>query len=424
VSLTAVACKVMESIVGDHTVDHMKQNKLFSNSQHSFIGGRSCMSQLISVLEEWTQTLDEGGKIDAIYMDFMKAFDTVPHRRLLVKMQSYGIHGEVLTWVEAFLSGRQQRVVVNGAMSTWANVTSGIPQRSVLGPILFVIFINDLPDMVPCTARLFADDTKAYKAISSINDCVELQRDLDEMQKWATEWQMRFHLDKCKVLRIGRGHPDFQYTMCKQGEPPHTLEESSVEKDLGVFVDNQLSFSKHIQEAISKTNRLLGVIRRTYKFLDEVSWNLLYKGLVRPKLEYGVTVWSPRLQRDIDGIENIQRRATKMIPGFKDLSYEERLQRLRLPTLVYRRLRGDMIEVFKYMNNYYDVQVDGIFKRAISTRTRGHSKKIFKQSSNRPLRSHFFSQRVVDRWNNLPETVVEAPSLNAFKNRLDSHWVS
>jgi hypothetical protein len=170
VSLTAVACKVMESFVREAILEHMNANGLLAEEQHGFIAGRSCITQLLECLEEWTRIMDEGGHVDVIYMDFMKAFDSVPHRRLLSKLKSYGIEGPIYNWIESFLTQRQQRVMVNGAASSWSEVTSGIPQGSVLGPVLFVVYINGLPDVVSCGVKLFADDTKIYRAIRNRDD--------------------------------------------------------------------------------------------------------------------------------------------------------------------------------------------------------------------------------------------------------------
>jgi len=202
VSLTSIACKMMEKLVRNQIVEHIKRNKLLSKKQFGFISGRSTTLQLLLVLDHWTEILDNGGSIDSVYMDFMKAFDKVPHRRLIKKMKHYGIGEKTLNWVQDFLSNRKQKVSVNGMDSTTHNVTSGIPQGSVLGPILFVIYINDMPDCVAATAYLFADDTKLYKEIKSPEDSNSLQRDLDSLQEWSNTWLLKFHPNKCKVMTV------------------------------------------------------------------------------------------------------------------------------------------------------------------------------------------------------------------------------
>lgn len=423
VSLTSVACKVMESVVRSKIMTHMFKNQLFADDQHGFIGGRSCITQLLETLEDWTRILDDGGRIDAVYMDFMKAFDTVPHQRLLSKLSTYGITGNTRSWIEAFLTGRRQRVNVNGAMSSWRDVVSGIPQGSVLGPLLFVIFINDLPEAVDCGIKLFADDTKAYQHVETQTDCEHLQRNIDALRDWSTTWQMKFHPGKCKVMRIGNNHPEFTYTMLDNDGKRVPLDVSQVEKDLGVLIDGKLKFDQHINQTVKKANMLLAVIRRSFVYLNEEIMSFMYKGLVRPALEYGAAVWSPKLERDVEAIESVQRRATRMIPSLKSLPYEQRLRELKLPSMKYRRYRGDMIHTYKYMHQKYFVPGCQMFSKSV-TSTRGHSLKLSKGRCKGSLRSNFFSQRVINMWNSLPEDVVMAPSLNTFKNRIDGHWAN
>ena len=202
VSLTSIPCKVMELIILDQIMKHMKRNNLFSNKQFGFLDGRSTVLQLLIVLDKWTRTIDEGGSIDCIYCDFKKAFDKVPHKQLLKKIEGYGIRGEILGWIKAFLSDRTQQVIVNGETSQCKEVISGIPQGSVLGPLLFVIFINDLPTQVKSDIFLFANDTKIFRNIRSEDDRETLQKDINTMLEWANKWQLEFHPDKCVSMSI------------------------------------------------------------------------------------------------------------------------------------------------------------------------------------------------------------------------------
>jgi hypothetical protein len=351
----------------------------------------------------------------------MKAFDKVPHRRLIHMMEYYGINDPVLNWTRAFLSDRRQRVVVNGESSEWRDVLSGIPQGSVLGPILFVIYINNLPEVVEgCEVYLFADDTKVFRSIFREEDCETLQTDIDHMFNWTEKSLLKFHPDKCGVMRIGKTKlADRSYTM---GLDKHKLKAISEEKDIGVIIDDKLTFEKHMSAKINKANSIMGIIRRTYAYLDEESFLLLYKALVRPHMEYANQVWSPHLKKHISAIENVQRRATKLIPGFRDIPYQDRLKRLKLPTLGYRRIRGDMIELFKIMTGKYDTNVTD-FINANRTDTRGHQYKIYKVHTRLDIRKYSFVHRNVNCWNNLPTKVVEAPSVSAFERRLDKLWL-
>ena len=192
VSLTSIVCKCLEKIVRERIISFMKNEKLFSNRQYGFISGRSTQLQLLEVLDKWTEALDEGHLIDCVYMDYAKAFDTVPHRRLLYKLSKYGINPKAVSWIENFLGNRTQQVIVQGEESSWKPVTSGIPQGSVLGPLLFVIFINDLPDCVTSEAYLFADDTKIFRVIANEEDRGELQKDLNRLDTWSKDWLLKF----------------------------------------------------------------------------------------------------------------------------------------------------------------------------------------------------------------------------------------
>ena len=417
-------CKAMESLIREQVMNHLCRNGLICRQQHGFMKGRSCTTQLLDVLDTWTEIIDDGGSVDAIYMDFMKAFDTVPHRRLLSKLEAHGVRGKVLKWVQGFLMGRQQWVVVNGARSKNSAVTSGIPQGSVIGPMLFTVYINDLPSVCSSEVRLFADDTKLFNRSDQPSANTTLQEDLNRLQQWSDEWLLRFHPDKCSVLKMGKKKSAATYTMRgkKNGkEYSIELEEHATEKDLGVFIDNQLSFKEHVAKVTAKANRVVGVIRRTFDYLDDDLFVNLFKSLVRPILEYGHSVYQPHLKSLCSDIEDVQRRATKLLPSVRDMPYPERLRHLGLPSLEHRRNRGDMIDMYKYMHGLYDVDRPS-FQLLSESNTRGHSLKIQKSHSRLNVRSGFFSQRVVSTWNGLPNRVVTAPTLNCFKSRLDVHW--
>ena len=210
----------------------MKRNNFFTRKEYGFISGRSTAFQLLEVLDKWTEALDLGYSIDCVYMDYQKAYDAVPHKRLHNKLTSYGIHEQLIAWIDNFLSNRVQQVGVNGERSEWHNVTSGIPQGSVLVPLLFVIFINDLPETVNSDAYLFADDTKIFKIIKSSDDSTILQEDLTKLEEWSDTWLLRFHSDKCKNMHIGKKNDDNSYSLHRK-----LLEKVIEEKDIGVVID-------------------------------------------------------------------------------------------------------------------------------------------------------------------------------------------
>ena len=254
VSLTSIVCKCLEKIVRERIINFMKNENLFSNRQYGFISGRSTQLQLLEVLDKWTEALDEGYSIDCVYMDYVKAFDTVPHRRLLHKLSKYEINPKAVSWIENFLGNRTQQAIVQGEESSWKPVTSGIPQRSVLGPLLFVIFINDLPDCVTSEAYLFADDTKIFRVIANEEDRGELQKDLNRLDTWSKDWLLKFHPQKCKFMKIGKDDKNINYTLKDQN-----LQKVMEEKDIRVIIDDQLEFESHISEKINKANKMFGL---------------------------------------------------------------------------------------------------------------------------------------------------------------------
>lgn len=418
VSLTSIPCKLMEKIIRTSVFSHLAANSLLSDCQHGFVANRSCVTNLISVIDDWTDSLDDGVPIDAAYLDFAKAFDCVPHLRLLKKLEAYGIGGHLKNWIGDFLSDRKQRVKVNGSMSSWKDVTSGVPQGSVLGPVLFVIYINDLPEVVDSLCSMYADDTKVYRPVKTSEDNKYLQKDLDNLVDWADKWQMRFNADKCKILQIGAKNKNYVYSMRKHGSLDRVkLENSSAERDLGVNIDNELKFSKHVETQVNKANRILGLIRRSYEHLDVETLRLLFVALVRPHLEFANVVWSPRYEKDKILVESVLRRATKCVRGLSKLSYEERLRAVKIPSMCYRRIRGDMIETYKFIHGFYDCESPLEFNSLGNTR--GHQFKLKKKQCRTTLRQWFFTNRIIDTWNSLDKTVVEASTLNSFKNRLD-----
>ena len=320
ISLTSVPCKLMEKLVRDIIVRHMTENNLFSNTQHGFIKRKSCVTQLLEFLEDITQSIDNGDEVDVIYLDFCKAFDKVPHRRLLQKLYAYGIRGKVHAWVKEFLSGREQRVIVNGSQSTWINITSGIPQGSVLGPVLFLVFINDLPEVIKVLIKLFADDAKLYSVVTSNVDN-RAQFSLNRAVDWSKVWKMIFNIIKCHHLHIGKKFTETTYTMESDGQQVE-LEKVKNEKDLGVIIDQNLTFRDHITSKVNIANRNVGIVFRTFTYIDQEMFLNLYKSIIRPHLEYATPVWSPLYKKDKIIIENVQRRATKLVATCKNLPYQ------------------------------------------------------------------------------------------------------
>ena len=416
VSLTSVICKLLERLIKDHMVDFLVKHKLLNSSQHGFLKARSCLTNMLCFLEEITKWIDVGSPVDIIYLDFQKAFDKVPHQRLLLKLKAHGIGDSITDWIEQWLTDRKQRVAVDGEVSTWKSVLSGVPQGSVLGPILFLIYINDLDDSITSNVLKFADDTKLFRKVNTDGDKQHLQNDLDRLVKWSEKWQMLLMFWKCKCLHTGHGNLNVNY---KMGDT--VLGTTVKEKDLGVTISADMKVSEQCGIAASKGNQILGLIRRNITYKGKKLIIPLYKAIVRPHLEYCIQAWRPYRKKDIDTLERIQRRATKMIPELRDLSYEERLKECGLTTLETRRLRGDQIEVFKILNGYENIDRNVFFSLKKDSRTRGHEVKLVKDQCRLDIRKHLFSQRTINEWNKLSTDCVTASSVNMFKNKVDTY---
>lgn len=422
ISLTSIVCKIMESIIKDELLKNLMIENLLAKQQYGFIPGRSTTTQLLNFFNECVDTVASGEVLDTIYFDFSKAFDTVPHQRLLKKIKAYGIGTQTSKWIESFLRNRSQVVKVNGVKSYLASVLSGIPQGSVLGPILFVIYINDLPDVVNSNTFLFADDTKLFSCIKSYEDSINLQQDITALENWSKKWLLTFHPSKCHVLTLGKhqnivhAHP---YQLNGQ-----ILDHVDEEKDLGVIINENLKFETHIAKKINIANSMVGLIRRSFSYLNKDLFLMLYTSFVRPHLEYAQSVWSPHLKKEILAIENVQRRATKLVDGFKNIEHEDRLRRLGLPTLAFRRSINDMAEIFKHYH-IYDAETLSQNFRPQARPSRKHQFQLVQRIPKDGIRGqqrNSFYYRTIQPWNDLPSNVVEASCVRRFKTELNKAW--
>ena len=270
--------------------------------------------------------------------------------------------------------------------------------------------------------KIFADDTKVYNTIENNEDVVSLQKAIDEMFQWTEKWLLRFNKEKCKVLHLGSKNLKHDYYI-GEGNDRILLEKSEVEKDLGIHVDQNLDFKRHIKNTVKKGNYACYKILKNFTYRDQNILIPLFKSLVRPILEYGNAVWNNGIKKFMNKIENVQRKLTKHVKNMHLMTYEERLRKLKLPSLEFRQMRGDLIQVYKIANGIYDpLSTNSIFDFSNNSRLRGHRFKINKQQTNKSKYLKFFSNRAVTKWNNLPSEIVEAKSLNVFKNKLDCFY--
>ncbi|MDE1816823.1 MAG: reverse transcriptase family protein, partial [Thaumarchaeota archaeon] len=424
VSLTSTVCKVLEQLVLDMLWQYISERCPLSDSQFGFRARRSCSSQLMCYVDELSFALDKGLCADVAYLDLSKAFDKVSHGRLIQKLLDRNIPLTLVKWIQNFLMGRTQAVVLNNSCSTLRNVTSGVPQGSILGPILFLLYSDDVDRIIHSPIRMykFADDMKLchiFDPKSATEDSRNhLQKCLNNLSQWCNENCLPLNLNKCSIVHFGSTNPRYSYHVDQRVLTVH-----STERDLGVIFDERLNFQSQIDNIVNRARRLAGLMLYSFQSRSEMVILPLYKTMVRPLLEYASVVWNPYLSKQIKKVESVQRYVTKRISGYSLLSYEERMSSLRLPRLSSRREYFDLVEMYKVMNGLTFVdgkRVPSYLRRG----TRGHSMRIRPEKFKCNVRKSALFVRAVNQWNTLPSAVVEANSLSLFKCNLRKSLLS
>ena len=395
-------------------MEHFSTHNILKDCQHGFRSNRSCESQLISLTQELHEHLEDKEQVDMIVLDFSKAFDKVGHKRLLKKLHNYGIRGNLLRWVLFFLLDRKQRVVVDGEHSEWVKMESGVPQGTVLGPIMFLAFINDLPDAVSSKVRLFADDCVMYRTVKDDNDCNTLQEDLNKLAEWEKKWLMSFNPSKCSTISITRKKKRITHDYSLHDQVLERTEDATY---LGVQLNSQLTWTNHINRTCSKANRNLAFLKRNLPIKSQHVKVAAYKGIVRPVTEYCSPVWSPHQKKDIDQLETVQCRAARYVfhnYQRKGSSVSGMIKELGWESLQQRRARADMVNFYKVQHGLIAVQHPHILQRIQRPKleTTNNFQKPF--CSTYSYKFSFFP-RSMRMWNKLDSSISSLDSLTSFK---------
>ncbi len=422
ISLTSCVCRLMERFIYDWISEYLRDNVPLCASQHGFQRAQSCTSQLLEYFNDVTLSLDRRLCVDVIYLDFSKAFDKVHHSRLLTKLQKRGIPQLIVNWIESFLLHRQQRVVLGTNYSDWAPVSSGVPQGSVLGPLLFNIYVDDIDAVLHHDVKIkkFADDTKLYviySAETAATSTSRLQTSLDALSGWCVDWLMQLNITKCNVMYFGVNNPCTAYSLNGQ-----LLTRSTNIRDLGITVSESGRVSDHCLKTAAAARRLTGLMLRTFRSRKHSIVVPLLKTIIRPVLEYATPVWNPCLLKDIAEIENVQRKITKCVHGLRGLSYSDRLKHLGLPTLQMRRQYFDMLECYKIVNGL--VRSECAHSLHLSNiNTRGNNCKLVSTlpPPKHNIRKHYFVERILSQWNALPADIIQQSTYKGFKSALRKH---
>lgn len=404
VSLTSTICRVFESLIAKYLHRHLSSHGYLSKNQFGFLPRKSCTTQLLTVLKEWLDNLALKNNVDVIYFDFEKAFDRVDHSLLIKKLYSYCFDPVVINWIKEFLSNRSYQVLIDDTLSNAFFPKSGVPQGSVLGPILFLVFINDLPniDLADVKIKLFADDLKVFTTVNSIDDALKLQNCIDKISEWADSNHLTLAGDKTSLLRLGTSRIDYTYKL-----KDHDILSVPEIRDLGITIDAKLSFESHINNLSAKGSRL---VFHLFKSLPKLSMELcvkLFNIYIRPIMEYGSEVFNPTKISLIKKLEKPQRTFTKILSkkfGLPYSTYVNRLIRFSMDSLEFRRSKIDLTMTYKMILGFVDIELSQFFQFPYRFNPRFHLLRVYPPSSS-TMNKGFLTNRISKTWNDLPKSL-------------------
>ena len=439
ISLISIISKVFEKCIRDELL--LECQKFLHDSQHGFLPLKSCTTQLVPFSHDISIGLNSNNLIDVIYFDFAKAFDTVNHDIILLKLKNeYKIDGLMLKFVKEYLQGRIQRVAVNGTLSDTRTVKSGVPQGSILGPLLFVLFINDMQSRVSPGTKiaLYADDTKIWRHILTPDDHKILQKDIDALHLWSIENKMQFHAQKCKVLSINHFHnnlfSELPFFLFPYEINNAIMDYFDEEKDLGITITSKFKFSNHRQEILSKALNQFNLLRRTCHFVkNSQKRRTLYLSLVRSLFEHGSQIWSPNIS-SVNNFENFQKSCVKWILKeqyipYSEAEYLEKLISLNILPLQYKFTLSDLLLLHKCVYELIPLKIpEEIVPLDTRTRSNANTTKKYQLSSEIQIRKNVlassFFVRAIHQWNQLPDGCRENPIPSQFKSNVMNYMWS
>ena len=420
VSLTSHIIKTMERIIRKSMVNHLEVHKKLNQSQHGFRSQRSCLSQLLEHHDTILSFLEEGENVDSIYLDFSKAFDKVDTGILCHKLREIGIGGKIGVWLHNFLSDRKQFIIANGVKSNQSSVKSGVPQGTVLGPVLFLILINDIDSGIESFVSLFADDTRISRKVNNEEDVETLQDDLEKLYRWQEHNNMAFNSSKFEVLRYGSNTALKESTNYLTPGCEPIIEEKENLRDLGIIMSNDASFSSHVEHVCKKVKQKSGWILRTFSSRQTWFLKFMWKSLVQGHVDYCSQLYFPNKSSDMEKIENLQRIYTRKIPEVSSLNYWERLQKLKIYSQERRMERYRVIYIWKILEG---ISPNCGIQETHSDR-RGREVQVPKVKGNgkfQTIREGTFQIHGAKLFNSLPKSVrnITRTSVDEFKVALD-----
>jgi len=423
ISITSAICRVLERIILNSLLIHLEENKIISESQFGFLKKRSTTTQLIFTFSHWYRAILENKNVDCVYIDLKHAFDSVPVKFLIYKLFNIGVRGKLLNWISSFLTDRTAKVKINTTFSTSFKIYSGVPQGSILGPILFLIYINDLTFYIPNNVSkcLFADDLKIFQVFKNSENTNSLQNALNIISQWSSDWALEISTQKTFVLNIGSKNPKYTYTL--NGD---ILQITSVIKDLGITITNDLSFDLHYKIIISKAYARASSVLNSIHTSNPKVWALAFKSYVRPLLEYATVIWSPKTKYLVEKIEKIQKWYTRIALSKCKITYKSYSQRLilfNLESLALRRSLYDLSTIYRIIFKFTHLSSNDLLELNDRPSRNRHKFQIKVHRKNSKT-EHWLINRAVNLWNTIPASIINSPNPKIFWIALRSYLIN